>query len=396
MMNQKKIDLLKKLKNLAEQGVGGEKETAQKKLKQLMKKYNVEEEELSDDTEEKYEFTFHGEFEKRLLLQVGYKILGKKIKKKMYEYKKGAGKRTTRIIECTKAEALQIRIEHEFYCDLWKEEQDFFFECFIQKHRIFAEDNEEKTGKNRKMTREEEVYLFRMEDECAQTLIDGVYREYGKLLETAARTFKDTNGRKFKYKVDTIKAGDEEFQKQFKEVIAKNIKDYMENEYATYVEYAGEELAEESVKSPKTSDDFVNIRKDIFEMVGQAFKIPMSMMMGNITNLKEVCDVFLTFGVNPLANTISEVLNKRATVYEYMNGNYYQCYTGGIKHRDLFETAANAEKLIGSAIINTDEAREELSLVPLNTPWSKTYYVTNNFREADDARTAVKGGEEDE
>ena len=118
MMNQKKIDFLKKLKNLAEQGVGGEKETAQKKLKQLMQKYNVEEEELSDDTEEKYEFTFHGEFERRLLLQVGYKILGKKIKKKMYEYKKGAGKRTTRIIECTKAEALQIRIEHEFYCDL--------------------------------------------------------------------------------------------------------------------------------------------------------------------------------------------------------------------------------------------------------------------------------------
>ena len=29
MMDQKKIDLLKKLKTLAEQGVGGEKETAQ-------------------------------------------------------------------------------------------------------------------------------------------------------------------------------------------------------------------------------------------------------------------------------------------------------------------------------------------------------------------------------
>lgn len=53
-----------------------------------MQKYDVEEEELSDETEEKYEFTFHGEFERRLLLQVGYKILGKKIKEKMYEYKK--------------------------------------------------------------------------------------------------------------------------------------------------------------------------------------------------------------------------------------------------------------------------------------------------------------------
>ena len=35
----------------------------------------------------------------------------------------------------------------------------FEIECFIQKHRIFTEDNEEKTGKNRKMTREE---LIRM------------------------------------------------------------------------------------------------------------------------------------------------------------------------------------------------------------------------------------------
>ena len=52
MMDQKKIDLLKKLKTLAEQGVGGEKETAQKKLKQLMQKYDVEEDELSEETEE--------------------------------------------------------------------------------------------------------------------------------------------------------------------------------------------------------------------------------------------------------------------------------------------------------------------------------------------------------
>ena len=36
MMDQKKIDLLKKLKTLAEQGIGGEKETAQKKLEQLI------------------------------------------------------------------------------------------------------------------------------------------------------------------------------------------------------------------------------------------------------------------------------------------------------------------------------------------------------------------------
>lgn len=242
-----------------------------------------------------------------------------------------------------------------------------------------------------------EVYLFKMEDECVRTLIDGMYGEYAKLLQVAARTFKDTNGRKFKLKVEGIKAGDEEFNKDFEDYIAKNIKAYMENEYATYVEYSGEELIEESGNKPqKSADDFINLRKDMFEIAGHALKIPTSMMTGNVTSLKDVCDIFLTFAVDPLANTITETLNKRATVYEYMRGNYYKCYTGRIKHRDLFDSAADVEKLISSSLMNTDETREELEMVPINEPWSKKYYVTNNFREAEEVRTTVKGGENDE
>ena len=70
----------------------------------------------------------------------------------------------------------------------------------------------------------QEVYLFKMEDECVKGLIDGMYQEYGKLLETAARTFRDTNGRKFKFKVNSLKAGDEEFAKDFSEIISKTLK----------------------------------------------------------------------------------------------------------------------------------------------------------------------------
>ena len=76
-------------------------------------------------------------------------------------------------------------------------------------------------------------------------------------------------------------------QKIFRRIISKNIKAYMENEYATYVEYEGEELTEESSNKPqKSSEDFISIRKDIFEVVGQAFKIPASMMLGSVTNVK--------------------------------------------------------------------------------------------------------------
>ena len=170
----------------------------------------------------------------------------------------------------------------------------------------------------------------------------------------------------------------------------------MENEYATYVEYEGEELTEESSNKPqKSSEDFISIRKDIFEVVGQAFKIPASMMLGSVTNVKDVLDIFLTFAVDPLANTISEVLNKRATAYEYTKGNYYKCYSGRIKHRDLFDSAANVEKIVGSAVLNTDEVREELELMPLDTEWSKQYRITKNFQNVEDATENVEGGEND-
>ena len=171
---------------------------------------------------------------------------------------------------------------------------------------------------------------------------------------------------------------------------------YMENEDATYVEYEGEELTEESSNKPqKSSEDFISIRKDIFEVVGQAFKIPASMMLGSVTNVKDVLDIFLTFAVDPLANTISEVLNKRATAYEYTKGNYYKCYTGRIKHRDLFDSAANVEKIVGSSVLNTDEVREELELMPLDTEWSKQYRITKNFQNVEDATENVEGGEND-
>lgn len=69
MIDEKKVELMKKLQRLAERGVGGEKEGAQKKLQQLMKKYDIEESDLSDDKLEDHEWKYHNDFELRLLKQ---------------------------------------------------------------------------------------------------------------------------------------------------------------------------------------------------------------------------------------------------------------------------------------------------------------------------------------
>ena len=73
-MDDKKKQLLNKLKALAERGVGGEKETAQRKLQELMEKYEIDENDLSDDKKEKYQFKYKNEFEKKLIKQINQVI----------------------------------------------------------------------------------------------------------------------------------------------------------------------------------------------------------------------------------------------------------------------------------------------------------------------------------
>ena len=98
MIDEKKIELMKKLQRLAERGVGGEKEGAQKKLQQLMKKYNIEESDLSDDKLEDHEWKYHNDFELRLLKQTIYKVLERLqtgLKKRTEKEQK-----TTRLLLC--------------------------------------------------------------------------------------------------------------------------------------------------------------------------------------------------------------------------------------------------------------------------------------------------------
>lgn len=136
-MTDKQRELLKKLQALADRGVGGEKEGAKRKIKELIKKYGIEEEELLEDKEEEFEFHFKGEWEKKLLRQLFYKMFGLAYAQKTYGYTRGKGSKSTYGIYCTRAEGLQLQVEFEFYKSLYYEELELFQDAFIQKHKIF-------------------------------------------------------------------------------------------------------------------------------------------------------------------------------------------------------------------------------------------------------------------
>lgn len=159
-LTEKQKALIKKVQALAERGVGGEKETAEKKLNMLMKKYGIESLELDEDRLDDYDFKFSGSIEKKILRQVIYKVLRdpEKVGKSIFYYRYGAGSKSTLIVNCTKAEEIEIRIQFDFYKDLWKEEQELLLDAFIQHHRLFGTG----TADSRDLTPEEIERIQRM------------------------------------------------------------------------------------------------------------------------------------------------------------------------------------------------------------------------------------------
>lgn len=245
--------------------------------------------------------------------------------------------------------------------------------------------------------RADEVYLFRMEEKEGITYIEAMYSEYGKIFQSAARAFKESNGNKYKLKLDGIKIGDDNFVNDYENYIKAQLETYLKNEYAIYVQYEGYELEKEEKGQQKTVDDIVKLKKDIFETIGQALKIPISLMSGNVTSIKDVCNVFLTFGVDPIAEMIQKTLNKRAGMKEVLKGNYYVANTGKIKHRDAIEDAVNIDKLIGSGFADIDEVRDEEGYVEINEDWSKQHWMTRNYGRIEDVAEGLvnEGGEGD-
>lgn len=228
------------------------------------------------------------------------------------------------------------------------------------------------------------VFYFKLDNKSVKELIDGIYETHGQMFAAALSSYKKSNGKKYKLLLEQTRAGDQKFIEEFNTVIKKQLQTFIENDNAVYPQFKGQELVDFTT-NVQTSDDFIKIRKEIFEIVSQALKIPLPMMYGNITNIQEIVRVFLTFCIDPLADMLSEEFTRKINTYDTWKKNqaFVKVDTSRINHIDLLDVAENADKLISSGICSIDELRETLDKQPLNNEFSKKHWVTKNYSDVE-------------
>lgn len=226
-----------------------------------------------------------------------------------------------------------------------------------------------------------DVFYFKLDDVGVKKQIDGLYKTYEQLLSCAVAAYKRGNGQKYKLVLDSTKAGDPKFVEQFNTSIKEQLRTFIESDSAVYPQFRGTDLQIVSGSTGVASTDVIQLRKEVFEVVAQAFKIPLPMMYGNITNMQEIVKVYLSFCIDPLADMLSEELTRKTNTFQTWNGgkNYVKVDTSRINHFDILDVADKADKLVASGVASIDEVRRVLDMPALETEFSQKHWITKNY-----------------
>ena len=141
---EKHIELGKKLKALADRGVGGEKVNAEKLLKALLKKHNITIEDIEGEKTQEY-FINLDTVQGKLFSQIAGKV---KRDLKLYgEFPKAFIKkfklRGNHMIKCTPAEYIEIEAKYDFYYKLYTAELKIFWKSFLKANDLLMDATED-------------------------------------------------------------------------------------------------------------------------------------------------------------------------------------------------------------------------------------------------------------
>ena len=252
-----------------------------------------------------------------------------------------------------------------------------------------------------KTFREDEVLYLRLNAKKLNPAWEAMMQCYERVLAAAQKSYRWGRGIHVKAKVSQVAAGAEDFQKNFREYMEKNLKPWMESDNGALPEFEGYEYS--LVEKARTEDSVKDIRelyKEIFDYTAICLGIAPAIFTGNVADSKDALTRTMTTGIDPILDQLQEEINRKRYGFEaYAEGNYLQIDSSSIIHFDMFSTGAAVEKLIGSGVYSVNDVLVAAGKPKIHEPWADQHWLTLNITEIGQAAKGLpngKGGEKGE
>ena len=242
---------------------------------------------------------------------------------------------------------------------------------------------------------ETEVFHFELHNDKIKDIIEGLYSSYGKLIAAGQAHYKRNNARRGTLKIPTNYPQDEKSQEQLQELLGKKFKRFFEAEGGAVLPLTGgkeyEELASNvGVKGGIEGRDIREFINDLFDFVAIGFNVPPQLLKGNVQDTEKAVNNLLTFCVNPLAELISDEVNrKQYRKQNYLERTYMKLDTSHVRAVDIKDVANALDVLTRIGAYSVDDSLKALGMEPLGTEWSKIRWLTKNYEPIEER---AKGG----
>lgn len=235
------------------------------------------------------------------------------------------------------------------------------------------------------------VLYFRLNNKNIRCLLTNLCNGYDKLLQEAIDKYEKAGGEKGILTIDAQasgrKYGSKTFEEVFEELMNKRFERFFKNRNAVLPLFSGfgyvpRNGAEQSKKSSSEVKDITDLSNEILMKVSQAFNIPVSLLRGDVSDVKDITKNFLTFCIDPICNMMSgEINRKRYGREQVQKKSYMKVDTTCTMHIDLFDIAEKIDKLIASGMYCIDELRRKAGDAELGTEEAQQHYITKNYTE---------------
>lgn len=233
---------------------------------------------------------------------------------------------------------------------------------------------------------ERQVWHFKLNDVNSKTMIDNLNESYSKLIEASRKGFIKSKGKRGVLGIGTDYPQTDEAQEILQDLMSNKFKRFFDSEGdavipleqgLSYTEIASRDGASSTANSSRETRQFAD---DIFDFVAMSYNIPNQLLKGTVADTSEVINTFMALCVNPIANMISEEVNRK--IYgktSYLERTYSKMDTSRVKITDLKDVANSLEVLTRIGAHTIDDNLKKLGLEPINTEWSTTRFMTKNY-----------------
>lgn len=245
---------------------------------------------------------------------------------------------------------------------------------------------------------EEDVFYFELHSSEILAVIEGLYDDYGKLIEYSKANYKKANARRGILTIPTNYPQGEQHQKNLQQLLTVNFKKFFDAESGAVLPLTNgmtyQDLTNSTYKNSSDSRDIKNLVDDVFDYVAVAFQIPPSLLKGGLNSVNdEVWTNYLTNCINPLAELLEKEINRKYFKKEdYLNKTYLKVDTSMINPTYIIKLSNTLDVLTRNGINTLNDNLRMLGRAEVDGEIGDKRYMTLNLALLDEEGN-LKGGE---